>query len=180
MTQNFATGSGGTTNTTSNQFLALQAYGADRTLDNSITLDPTVFGSTNQFTIDPIVYFVSTKDDQISGATAHRTFTLNGTVTVNGGAILRMGAQIDSLTISGNPAAVGRDGSGDVVFNGNILLNDTTTRTLEIGEQVAPGPSAGAIVGRQIFNGNILEQNAARATSCPSAAEQPRFPPRFS
>ena len=105
------------------------AWGADRRLDNPITLN----GTFN---------FASTLDD-----TQH-TLTLGGDITLSASGALLMG---NSIGTAGNQ----RNGSGDVIINGNVLLNGTGTQGFTAG-QGGSAPTAGVVVGKMVFNGNIL------------------------
>jgi fibronectin-binding autotransporter adhesin len=106
----------------------LEAYGSDRTLDNNITIN--------------------------SGATLIATTTI-GEMKHN----LTLNGTISSLT--GNrtilvDAANTSAGSGDLVFNGNILLGTSGQAggTLTTGET---GGTAAAQGGKIVYNGNLLE-----------------------
>jgi fibronectin-binding autotransporter adhesin len=129
-----------------NQNPYFQAYGADREVDNDITVNGSML-------------FASSLDDTSSGDTAHRTLTLGGTITVPGnGSFL----QFPLKQIAAGSARL--DGAGDTVFTGNMLLTGTTT-ALTIG-QGGDGPVAGTtvaatVIGKQVFNGNILQTNGS-------------------
>jgi autotransporter-associated beta strand protein len=153
------------TNGTNDQNVGWGAYGADRTIDNDIRLDMNVAHTVNPTPVDvavtPLWYFQSTSDDQISGATAHRTLTLNGTITLNGGASIVQNNIAVPISSAGTGTSY-RDGSGDVIFNGNVVLAGTftgattpaTSYSVTFGQTAS---SSATVVGKQVFNGNIQQ-----------------------
>jgi autotransporter-associated beta strand protein len=115
----------------------LVAWGADRTLHNPITLNGTL-------------NFAASLDD-----TAQHTLTLGGNITVPANASLLLGngkGVISTPHVSGDNY---RNGSGDVIINGNVLLT-SLSGTLTAGQGGA-APSAGVVVGKMVFNGNIQQ-----------------------
>ena len=52
-----------------------------------------------------------------------------------------------------------RDGCGDVIFNGDFQLTGTGSRTLQVG-QANTALTAGVVVGKMVFNGNILQTDS--------------------
>ena len=101
----------------------LEAYGGNRTLDNDIEM------------VHTASLYVTT-----SVGEANHSLTLNGTVTLD-----------QNATILTDSASSG--GSGDLIFNGNVMLTGASGTKLTTGES----PSAVAHPGKVIYNGNILQ-----------------------
>ncbi len=137
----FGTGTVTETNDTGNdQTPFFVAWGADRTLDNPITLGSATASGT--------INFGSTSDD-----TTH-TLTLTGDVTVP-----TTSASLVMNNAIGASGANFRNGTGDVNINGNVLLTGTGG-TLLLGQGGA-SPSAGVSVGKLVINGNIQQSGGA-------------------
>jgi fibronectin-binding autotransporter adhesin len=131
-----------TDTTGSDQGAHLVAFGANRTLNNPIafTATGTVFN------------FTSSLDD----AGQHNTLTLGGDISVPASATLTLN---NGIGTSNNQ----RNGSGDVIINGNISLAGAAG-TLSLGQGGA-SPSAGVVVGKMVINGNILEAGSGNIVS---------------
>jgi autotransporter-associated beta strand protein len=151
------------TTSNNNQNPLMQAFGADRTIDNPMIIEDKAVNDSNTTLVIPNnnIQFTSTKDDTENSATAHRKLTFNGLVTIKGEAQFALNGLIQA---NASPAS-NRDGCGDVVFNGDVQLSggasppSGSSWRFQVG-QGNDGVTAGVVIGKMVFNGNILQTGA--------------------
>jgi autotransporter-associated beta strand protein len=137
----------------SSQFPAYQPWGADRTLDNDITMRG--------------IFLVSQVNDT-AGITPH-TLTFNGTITVPesvgfGGTSGSGPPNASRILVNNGPNTLATTnntrGSGDVAVNGDVLLSNPGGGYFGAGHGGATSASA-VVSGKITFNGNIVKSIGA-------------------